>query len=360
MLEPKYYKEISPLGKPIIEYLLKGASIPEPSWGLNGECIDLINRLGYHQTSFYLCSAIKYLWRLGQKSSTTISQDVSKICTYLQWEIDRDIWFEDAFLQKAIKACHSIPVESYLDRINNHRSTWYELLATLPINDPLKDGLSAIQLVDVMGRDLSVVNDARASFGRESTEMSAKDEKLINYLASATPPHSSPFRGCVLKFKIKAPLFLARQWYKHSVASSHLDDQNQWNEQSFRYTEVAQPEFYLPQTFRSQSTDNRQASGEDLPDTDRLRSLFVAQYTEAATAYQIAIAAGVAREQARMLLPPAIYTTWTWTVSLQALLHFIKLRKGDGAQTEIKAYAAVLAEMVQELFPVVYSANLCD
>jgi thymidylate synthase ThyX len=106
-----------------------------------------------------------------------------------------------------------------------------ELLTLSPVYDPLADGLSALQLIDVMGLDLSVVNDARSSFKKVSAEFDSKDRKLLSYLANANPPHFSPFRGCVLKFRVSAPLSICRQWWKHAVASSHVEDQLQHNEQ---------------------------------------------------------------------------------------------------------------------------------
>jgi thymidylate synthase (FAD) len=247
---------------------------------------------------------------------------------------------------------------NWFEELNSKRLELAELYTQSPIYDPLQDGMSALQLIGVMGADLDVANDARASFGKQSHEFTDKDGKLINYLASAKPPHTSPFRGCVLKFKVKAPLFCCRQWWKTAVASSHVEDQLQHNEMSFRYSEITDPEFYLPDRFRSQSTSNRQASGEDVGagSSELMRGKFKAQYAEAYRVYELAIAEGVAREQARMVLPPAVYTSWVWTCSLQSLLNFIDLRKGNGAQEEIVAYTRILDRLVGQLFPAVHEA----
>lgn len=127
-----------------------------------------------------------------------------------------------------------------------------------PSLDPLGDGKSLVMLVDAMGNSLSIVNDARQSFGAHSAKFSPKDGKLLNYLVRER--HTSPFRGVIFKWHVKAPLFIARQWWKHTVASTFVDDQLGWNEQSFRYCSADDAEFYVPMTFMKQSDNNRQAS----------------------------------------------------------------------------------------------------
>jgi len=246
----------------------------------------------------------------------------------------------------------------WFERFTVERDKFRQLLAQSPIYDPLGDRKSALQLIDIMGTDLSVVNDARSSFDKISIELSAKDEKLIDYLAHQQPPHSSPFRGCALKFRVSAPLPICRQWLKHIVASNHSDEQHQWNEMSFRFTELTEPKFYTPEKYRTQSTSNRQSSGDYLDEetNQRVRQLAIENQNRAFETYQTMLTLGVSREQARDALPTGTYTTWTWTVSLQSLLHFIELRKGSGAQTEILAYAQVLTEIVTKLFPATCAA----
>jgi thymidylate synthase (FAD) len=129
--------------------------------------------------------------------------------------------------------------------------------------DPLGDGKSSLRLLDSMGNSLSVVNDARQSFAGESAEWTERDGKLLRYLAKHH--HTSPFRGVVFKWSVKAPLFIARQWWKHTVASTFVDDQLGWNEKSFRYCAADEAEFYIPIEFLQQSEDNRQASAGPLP-----------------------------------------------------------------------------------------------
>jgi thymidylate synthase (FAD) len=222
--------------------------------------------------------------------------------------------------------------------------------------DPLGDGKSSLRLLDFMGNSLSVVNDARQSFDAESAEWTERDGKLLRYLAKHH--HTSPFRGVVFKWSVKAPLFVARQWWKHTVASTFVDDQLGWNEKSFRYCAADEAEFYVPTEFLQQSEDNRQASAGPL-DADK-QSLATIEYVCALHACQKAYAGllltGVSKEQARAILPSALYTSFVWTCSLQALFHFISLRIGHGAQGEIVAYAKALLELGRPVAPEAFDA----
>ena len=222
--------------------------------------------------------------------------------------------------------------------------------------DPLGDGKSSLRLLDSMGNSLSVVNDARQSFAAESAEWTERDGKLLRYLAKHH--HTSPFRGVVFKWSVKAPLFIARQWWKHTVASTFVDDQLGWNEKSFRYCAADEAKFYIPIEFLQQSEDNRQASAGPLAGTSQ--ALALAQYAQAVEACKQAYAGllliGVSKEQARAILPSALYTSFVWTCSLQALFHFISLRIGHGAQGEIVAYAKALLELGRPVAPEAFDA----
>ena len=222
--------------------------------------------------------------------------------------------------------------------------------------DPLGDGKSSLRLLDSMGNSLSVVNDARQSFAAESAEWTERDGKLLRYLAKHH--HTSPFRGVVFKWSVKAPLFIARQWWKHAVASTFVDDQLGWNEKSFRYCAADEAEFYIPMEFLQQSEDNRQASAGPLAGTSQ--ALALVQYAQAVEACKQAYAGllliGVSKEQARAILPSALYTSFVWTCSLQALFHFISLRIGHGAQGEIVAYAKALLELGRPVAPEAFDA----
>lgn len=219
--------------------------------------------------------------------------------------------------------------------------------------DPLADGKSRIELISSMGGDLDIVNDARASFEKASEELTDKDIKLINYLIKHQ--HTSPLRGTVFKFKIKAPLFVCRQWWKHVIASSHNDEQLGWNEKSLRYVEVDDSnQFYVPNNFRQQSKNNKQSTEGNLNESANLKAIdiYTQQCKSSYNTYRSLLALGVGREQARGVLVPSVYTSWVWTVSLQAVLNFIELRIGEGAQSEISAYAQAIFELIEPIVPV--------
>lgn len=223
--------------------------------------------------------------------------------------------------------------------------------------DPLNDGKSRIELIDSMGNDLSIVNDARASFDKSSDELNEKDIRLIKYLIKHE--HTSPFRGVVFKFKVKAPLYICRQWWKHVIASNHNEEQLGWNEKSFRYVAIDDSnEFYLPQTFRQQSKNNKQATVGSLEEDANRQAIAIYQQQceQSYQAYSQLLELGVGREQARGILVPSVYTSWVWTVSLQALLNFVGLRLGAGAQSEIGAYAQAIVELVEPIVPVSMAA----
>ena len=231
------------------------------------------------------------------------------------------------------------------------------MTSSFPSINPLGDGKSLVMLVDSMGNSLSVVNDARQSFGQRSEEWAERDAKLINYLAAHH--HTSPFRGVVFKWFVKAPLFIARQWWKHVVASTYVDDQLGWNEKSFRYCSAEDAQFYMPVRFAKQSESNRQASdGYVDADAQAEAKRLYAQALEAATsAYEGLLAAGVSKEQARAILPSALYTSFVWTCSLQALFHFISLRAdAKSAQSEIAAYARALLMLARPVAPEAFAA----
>jgi thymidylate synthase (FAD) len=219
----------------------------------------------------------------------------------------------------------------------------------------LGDRDSSITLTDVLGSDLKVVNAARVSFDSSSEALTLRDTHLLDYLIAHD--HWSPFRGVVFTFKVSCPLAIARQWYKHTIASSFLDVQNQWNEVSMRYT-PQQDSFYCPVRFRRQASDNKQGSegfiSAEIQGEARdayLNALSILHQT-----YDYLLEIGVAKEQARFILPMATYTSFIWTVSLQALLHFIYLRNNKDAQKEIQEYAYSLRDLTFPFVPETYKA----
>lgn len=221
-----------------------------------------------------------------------------------------------------------------------------------------------VRLVDVMGSDLTVVNAARASYAKESKEMSESDEKLIAFLAKHD--HTSPFRHAMLQFEIYAPLMVARQWWKYIIGSSHLegigDTMNAWNESSRRYVTM-EPTFYVPteNEWRGKPDNNKQGSKEPVDAklgaefTDKLNKYI----KEGVDLYEEAMEKGICAEEARLFLPAyGMYVSWYWTASLQSVAHFIKQRTDSHSQFEIREYAEAVKELAIEKFPLGIKAFL--
>lgn len=210
-----------------------------------------------------------------------------------------------------------------------------------------------VRLVDVLGNDLSVVNAARVSYDKESTEFADRDAGLLKFLIREG--HTSPFRHAALTFEVYAPLFVARQWWKYAVSSTHVDDQNGWNESSRRYI-TEQEEFYVPDSFgwRSKPENSKQGSGAPL-DAETGMTLTVCLMNHIDTSverYQQAMELGVAPELARLFLPAyGMYVRWRWTTSLQGVMTFLDQRLGHDAQVEIQDYAKAVQELSHSAFP---------
>ncbi len=207
-----------------------------------------------------------------------------------------------------------------------------------------------VSLIDHLGDDLTVINSARVSFGVKKDSWDKKDEGLLNYLVKNR--HDSPFRHTQLQFRVKAPEFIMRQWYKHvvGIAWGERTVDHAWNEISGRYGRYI--DFYIPETFRQQSKDNKQAStDEPVVENDHIKSLYGMLLQLAETTYAEMLDKGVAREQARMALPVSFYTEVIWTTSLQAVLNFISLRDHTHAQWEIQEYAKAVRELVRNVAP---------
>lgn len=211
-----------------------------------------------------------------------------------------------------------------------------------------------VRLINHMGTDLTHTNAARASFQKETSEWKKSEARLIDYLARNV--ETSPFRHAVLSFEIRAPLMVARQWWKYVVASTHMDEQNGWNEESRRYVQ-SEPEFYTPGwwDWRSQPENRKQGSGENLyADKGYNLSLKLRQhaaegvklYNEAMNEYN------VCAEQARLFLPAyGMYVTWRWTASFNAVVWFLAQRLGHQAQKEIYEYAVAVYALTRQVFP---------
>jgi thymidylate synthase (FAD) len=215
-----------------------------------------------------------------------------------------------------------------------------------------------VRLVDTLGNDLSVVNAARVSYDKESEEFTTKDEKLIGFLLREG--HTSPFRHAALTFEVYAPLFVARQWWKYAVSSTHVDDQNGWNESSRRYV-TEDEQFYVPSasSWRSKPENSKQGSGEPLHYsigayyTNKLNDLI----NEGTRLYHDAMRDNVAPEIARLFLPAySMYVRWRWTVSLQGVMTFLDQRLGHDAQVEIQEYAHAVKDLAHGAFPETFKA----
>jgi len=211
-----------------------------------------------------------------------------------------------------------------------------------------------IEVIDSLGTDLTVVNSARVSFGKRKEKWDKSDEHLVRYLAKHK--HYSPFRHLQVQFHIKAPEFVMRQWYKHVVGiettSNSSAKDHAWNEISGRYVEVE--DYYIPKVWRKQSKDNKQASEGVLSEEVNSRAIHAyntAVSTTKSMYERLVKHYGVAKEQARVILPLSQYTEVYWTASFQAIMNFIELRNEKTSQVEIQEYAKVMLELMKETFP---------
>lgn len=236
--------------------------------------------------------------------------------------------------------------------------------------EQLMEALSILKLM--MGEDdLATVNAARVSFSKESRGMTAADHRLIRFLAERV--ETSPFRHAALTFEIKAPLMVARQWFKYRVGSQHTPDTSELlgisfgqgddegfgdpmharNESSRRYV-TSVPEFYAPSEWRESPASGKQGSGGPLPDDigQALSTALISHQAQGVELYEGALARGVAAEQARLFLPAyGLYLMWRWTGSVASVCHFLRQRLEEKAQAEIQEYAKAVLTLVQHAYP---------
>lgn len=207
-----------------------------------------------------------------------------------------------------------------------------------------------VEYVDHMGSDINVVNAARVSFAKESQEFDPeKDEKLINYLAKHN--HWSPLAHTSISIRIKAPIFMARQFVKHQIGLV-------WNEESRRYIDDT-PEFYFPDNVRGRPVNAKQGSTDvewDHADLMAITESFHEATEKGLREYEFLLSKGVAPEQARMLLPQNTMTNWIWTGSLVAFARVCKLRLDSHAQAEAQDLASRISDVVSPLYPVSWKA----
>lgn len=222
--------------------------------------------------------------------------------------------------------------------------------------DVLDEGY--VRLVDTLGTDLSVVNAARVSYDKESGDFEARDSKLIQFLIREG--HTSPLRHAALTFEVYAPLFVARQWWKYAVGSTHVDDQNGWNESSRRYI-TEEEEFYVPLAgnWRSKPENSKQGSGDpvDVEVGAKHFNKLIETIANGTQAYHDAMDDGIAPELARLFLPAyGMYVRWRWTTSLQGVMTFLDQRLEHDAQWEIQKYAQAVEQLSEAAFPEVFKA----
>lgn len=220
----------------------------------------------------------------------------------------------------------------------------------------------SVDYINHCGDDLSVVNAARVSFDKESFDLNVQDEKLIKYLAKHK--HFSPFNHAFISVRVKAPLVVARQLGKHKFMP--------WNEVSRRYVQD-DPEFYFPEYWRKKADNVKQGSSEkrceamyenadkdwlnediSMPLDDQVNLLALNQKL----LYREMIEKGCSAEQARMILPQNMMTTWIWSGTLGAFCDMLKLRLDSHTQYETRIVATKVREIIEPIFPVSVKALL--
>ena len=227
--------------------------------------------------------------------------------------------------------------------------------ATNPLADEILDkeytclNAGFVRLVDYMGGDESIVQAARVSYGK-GTKTVNEDRGLIRYLMRHS--HTTPFEMVELKFHVKLPIFVARQWIRHRTANV--------NEYSGRYS-VMKDEFYVPDqsSIHYQSKRNKQGrASEEVPAALRQKVLEILTKTQRETyaEYEQMLDEDIARELARVHLPLSLYTEWYWKIDLHNLFHFLKLRLDAHAQYEIRVYAEAMGEITQKVAPMAWEA----
>ena len=198
----------------------------------------------------------------------------------------------------------------------------------------------SIELLNSMGNDNTIVSAARVSYLGVSKGAEA-DAKLIKYLL--VNKHTSPFEQVEFQFLVKCPVFVVRQWHRHRTWS--------YNEVSRRYTSEG-IEFHIPEELRKQSIDNKQMSAGLIENSEELIEIIRRITDICYSGYEFLLDAGVCREQARMVLPPNLYTSFYAKVDLHNLLHFLDIRNHPHAQEEIRIYAKAIEDLIEPIVPV--------
>lgn len=203
------------------------------------------------------------------------------------------------------------------------------------------------EYIDRMGSDLTVVNSARVSFNKESQEFTNQDEKLVSYLAKHN--HFTPFTHPQITLRETVPIFVARQRFKHMVGFTY-------NEVSRRYVDDT-PEFYFPAEWRTRPDGSlKQGSGGVHVENETMKGAYLDFIKEASSLYERMVASGIAPEQARMVLPQSMLTSYYVTGSLAAFARLYKQRADPHAQKEIQELAHQIGQIISPLFPISWKA----
>ena len=203
------------------------------------------------------------------------------------------------------------------------------------------------EYIDRMGSDLTVVNSARVSFNKESQEFTNQDEKLVSYLAKHN--HFTPFTHPQITLRETVPIFVARQRFKHMVGFTY-------NEVSRRYVDDT-PEFYFPAEWRTRPDGSlKQGSGGVHVENETMKGAYLDFIKEASSLYERMVASGIAPEQARMVLPQSMLTSYYVTGSLAAFARLYKQRADPHAQKEIQELARQIGQIISPLFPISWAA----
>lgn len=204
-----------------------------------------------------------------------------------------------------------------------------------------------VELLDTFGDDLTVVNAARVSFHKEVGAMTERDEKLVKYLADHQ--HNTPFFHPQARFRLKMPIFVAREWFRHTVGFAR-------NEVSRRYVDET-PEMYLPEVVRARDTNLKQGSRTYGIDSEQLGHQLIQDINDRSLeTYEQLLALGTAPEVARTVLPQGMFTEWIETGSLAAYARLCGLRLDPSAQWEIRQFAEAVGKQLEERFPVSWKA----
>lgn len=204
----------------------------------------------------------------------------------------------------------------------------------------------SIELDAEMATDLSVINAARVSLNKKSEYVDQGGEKLINFLMKKK--HGTPFEHNSFRFRVKAPIFVFREWHRHRIGHSY----NEW---SARYS-MMEPVFYIPENVVQQT--GKAGDYTYVPAPLELATAFQSELRfhceESYKRYEVAVANGISKQQARFLLPVNVYSQMIWTCNARSLMNFLVLRNHEAAQWEIRQYAIAAEEMFAATMPITY------